>query len=99
VAGDVGEEDEEDIAMNSWQLEEAQRRFNKVVELAIERGPQLITRRGEKVAVVISYEEYVRTASTKKPQSKLSEFFRTSPLANFDIDLNRDKGLPREAGK
>lgn len=96
MVGDVGSETKTDISMNTWRLKEAKRKLSQVVDLAIERGPQLITRRGKKVAVVISHEEYM---TAKKPQSKLSEFFRTSPLAKFDIDLNRDKGLPSEPGQ
>ena len=82
--------------MKTWQLEEAKRNFSKVAKLALEQGPQLITRRGEKVAVVISYDEYTRA---RKSHPKLSEFFRTSPLAKIDIDLSHDKSLAREAGK
>jgi prevent-host-death family protein len=79
-----------------WQLEKAKRKFRKVVELAIKQGPQLITDRGEKVAVVIAYDEYARS---KNSYSKLSEFFRASPLTKVNLDLSRDKSLPREAGK
>jgi len=71
--------------MNTWQLEEAKRKFSKVIKLALEQGPQLITRQGEKVAVVISYKEFARTT---KPQTKLSEFFRNSPLAKMNVDLS-----------
>jgi prevent-host-death family protein len=56
-------------------------------------GPQLITRRGEKTAIVMSYEEYVQM---KTSQTKLSEFFRASPLTKVNLNLKRDKSLPRE---
>ena len=76
-----------------WQLQEAKNKFSEVIELALKQGPQLITRRGQKTAVVISYREY---AKTKKSQGTLSEFFRSSPLA--DIGLERDKSLPHDEG-
>jgi prevent-host-death family protein len=76
-----------------WQLQEAKNKFSEVIELALKQGPQLITRRGQKTAVVISYMEY---AKTKKSQGTLSEFFRSSPLA--DIELERDKSLPHDEG-
>ena len=38
--------------MKTWQLEEAKRNFSKVVKLALEQGPQLITRRGEKLPLL-----------------------------------------------
>ncbi|MEP7135438.1 MAG: type II toxin-antitoxin system Phd/YefM family antitoxin [Chloroflexota bacterium] len=82
--------------MSTWQLKEAKRNLSKVIKLALEQEPQTITRRGEKVAIVISYNEYLRAI---KPQIKLSEFFRKSPLAKTDIDLSHEKSLPRETGK
>jgi len=65
-----------------WQLQEAKNKFSEVIELALKQGPQLITRRGQKTAVVISYREY---AKTKKSQGTLSEFFRSSPLADIEL--------------
>jgi prevent-host-death family protein len=75
----------------TWQLQDAKNKFSEVIAQAIKQGPQLITRRGEKVAVVVSYSEYEKLC---KSQGKLSEFFRTSLLAG--IDLARAKSLLRE---
>jgi prevent-host-death family protein len=79
-----------------WQLQDAKNKLSEVVERALRDGPQLITRRGEKTVIVISYEEYLRM---KKSQLKLSEFFRASPLTKVDLDLRRDKSFPRENTK
>ncbi len=79
-----------------WQLQDAKKKFSEVVERALNDGPQLITHHGEKTAVVLSYEEY---SKMKKPQTKLSEFFRASPFAKIDLDLKRDKSRPREEAK
>lgn len=70
----------------SWQIQEAKNKLSEVVEDAIEKGPQILTRRGVEVAVVLSYSEYL---TLKKKQVPLSEFFRKSPLA--DLDLERDR--------
>jgi len=78
----------------TWQIQEAKNKLSEVIAQAIKHGPQLITRRGEKAVVVVSYAEYEKLC---KSQGKLSEFFRASLLAG--IDLARDKSLPRdEAG-
>jgi antitoxin Phd len=78
----------------TWQFQDAKNKFSEVIAQAIKQGPQLITRHGEKTAVVVSYSEYEKLC---KSQGKLTEFFRTSPLAG--IDMARDKSLPRdEAG-
>jgi antitoxin Phd len=74
-----------------WQLQDAKNKLSEVVSRALEEGPQLITKHGEKTVVVISYAEYEKL---RKSQGKLSEFFRASPLAG--VDLTRDKSLPRK---
>ena len=39
---------------HTWQLQEAKNKLSEVVDEAIREGPQVITGRGEEVAVVIS---------------------------------------------
>ena len=76
-----------------WQLQEAKNKFSQVVNEALTKGPQVVTRRGEEVVVIISKEEYGRL---KKSQSSLSEFFRQSPLVGVALDLKRDRTYPRD---
>ncbi|MEW5940556.1 MAG: type II toxin-antitoxin system Phd/YefM family antitoxin [Chloroflexota bacterium] len=82
--------------ITNWQLQDAKNKLSEVIERALKQGPQLITRRGEKAVVVLSYKEF---AQMKKSQAKLSEFFRASPLAKVDLDLRRDKSPWREEAK
>ncbi len=79
--------------MQSWQLQEAKNKLSQVIEEALHQGPQLITRRGAEVAIVLSYAEYQRIAAS---QEKLSTFFRHSPLAAAELDFSRDKSEVRE---
>jgi len=79
---------------NEWQLQDAKNRFSEVINLTLTKGPQLITRRGEKTAVLLSYAEYEKLC---KAQGKLSEFFQESPLAG--VEINRDHSQPREGFK
>ncbi len=76
-----------------WQLQEAKNKFSQVVNEALVKGPQVVTRRGEDVVVIISKEEY---GCLKKSQSNLSEFFRRSPLVGVELDLERDRTYPRD---
>lgn len=76
-----------------WQLQEAKSKFSKVVEEAIARGPQVITRRGVETAVVLSYDDYRSLLLKRK---SLSTFFRESPLVGEDLDLTRDQSGPRD---
>lgn len=72
---------------HTWQLQEAKNRLSEVVDAALEQGPQVITRRGEKTAIVLSYADYRKL---QHQQLKLSEFFRRSPFVGVDLDLARD---------
>lgn len=71
-----------------WQLQEAKNRFSEVVEEALSKGPQVVTRRGVEAVIVLSYTEYRKLLASQK---KLSEFFRQSPLLDIEIDLSRDR--------
>lgn len=76
-----------------WQLQEAKNKFSKVVDEALAHGPQVVTRHGVETVVIISYDEFRKRQATQKT---LSQFFRESPLAASEVDLERDKSLPRE---
>src|SRR6185436_11941048 len=76
-----------------WQLQEAKNKLSEVVEEALHHGPQVISRRGTEVAVVLSVEEYL---TLKKSQTNLAQFFLESPLRGSNLNLKRDK---RPAGR
>jgi len=76
--------------VQTWQIQEAKNRLSEVVERALLQGPQVITRRGVKVVVVVSYAEYNKMI---KQQKKLSDFLHESPLS--DIELERDRSPAR----
>ena len=77
-----------------WQLQDAKNRFSEVINKALAEGPQVVTRRGEEVAVILSTDEYNRL---KKSKSSLREFFRESPLVGVDLQVERDQSYPRDA--
>lgn len=70
-----------------WQLQEAKSRLSEVIDEALREGPQVITRRGVETAVLLSYADYQKMLSS---QSRLSDFFRQSPLVGAELDLSRD---------
>jgi antitoxin Phd len=74
-----------------WQIQEAKNKLSEVVEEAIQHGPQVISRRGAEVAVVLSYEEYL---TLKKSRTNLAQFFLESPLRGSGLDLKRDRRPP-----
>lgn len=44
--------------MKKWQLQEAKARFSELIEDTLEKGPQVVTRRGIDTAVIVSIEEW-----------------------------------------
>jgi antitoxin Phd len=81
------------MSKDTWQLQEAKNRFSEVVNRALGEGPQIVTRHGEEIVVILSKAEYNRL---QKSQISLLDFFRQSPLVGIDLDLKRDQSLPRE---
>ena len=79
--------------IHSWQLQEAKNKFSRVVEDAVNDGPQIITKHGVEVAIVISFAEYQKMVAAR---GKLSTFFRDSPLVGIELDLSRDKSNARK---
>jgi antitoxin Phd len=71
-----------------WQLQEAKNKFSEVVEEALSKGPQVVTRRGVEAVIVLSYAEYRKLLAS---HTKLSEFFCQSPLKDTGLDLSRDR--------
>jgi prevent-host-death family protein len=76
-----------------WQLQEAKSRFSEVVKDAMSEGPQLITRHGEEVAVLLSAKEY---KTLTRPKGGIVDFFSRSPFAKAGLDLSRPKETARK---
>jgi prevent-host-death family protein len=76
-----------------WQLQEAKNKLSRVIENAVNSGPQIITKRGVEVAIVISYAEYQKMIASR---GSLSAFFRDSPLVGADLHFDRDKSDVRQ---
>jgi prevent-host-death family protein len=69
-----------------WQLQEAKQRFSEVVRQAHDDGPQIVTRHGRDVVVILAVEDYDRL-SGKKPG--LMEFLRAAPYFPDDFEIER----------
>jgi prevent-host-death family protein len=78
-------------AAMAWQIQEAKAKFSELVQKAIDEGPQTVTRRGRGVVVVLSAEEF--DLMTKR-QIDLKDLLPY--LAPDEVDLERDKSLPRD---
>ncbi len=74
-----------------WQLQEAKQRFSELVRHARAHGPQVVTRHGEEVAVVVSIEQY-RRLTDQLPNFK--EFLLAAPDLDA-LEIDRPRGPAR----
>ena len=74
-----------------WQVQDAKQRFSELIRTAQVDGPQVVTRHGEEIAVVIDIAEY---RHLKGETSDFKDYLRSGPGFD-DLDLNRTGELPR----
>ena len=73
----------------TWAIQDAKSRFSEVIGMVAEKGPQVVTRRGEPVVVMITYGEYV------KRHRKVPDFvdaLLACPRSDKPIEFERDHG-------
>ena len=73
--------------MAKWQLQEAKQQFSRLVERARTEGPQLVTKNGKEVAVVLDIEEYRRLSGHGGDFKKFLESF---PDVELPIERSRE---------
>jgi prevent-host-death family protein len=76
-----------------WQVQEAKQRFSEVLRAAEAGEPQIVTKHGEEVAVVIDIAEYRRL---RGESLSLMDYLRADPAADADFEVDRRPDLPRE---
>jgi len=75
-----------------WQVQDAKQRFSELIRTAHVAGPQVVTRYGEEIAVVIDIAEYRRL---KGETAEFKEYLRSG--SGFDaLDLDRVAERPRD---
>lgn len=80
----------------NWQLQDAKNRFSEVVSKAMREGPQTVTLRGNRAAVVVSAEDYDRLTAAKPT---LADHLLSGPAWDdaFVVDVNtRHTSGPRD---
>ena len=76
-----------------WQLQEAKSRFSELVETAMRKGVQTVTRHGKPAVVIMSAEEYRRTAV---PRKSLAAALRACPEDLTPLVGRRPKQIARK---
>ena len=78
-----------------WQLQDAKNRFSEVVNEAEREGPQIVTRRGAKTAVVLSYKDY-RKLSARGRGASLIDALLSAPKVRGGLRVARSRDLGRK---
>ena len=78
---------------HAWSVADAKARLSDLLDHAINDCPQVITRRGRQVAVVVSIEEWRRKSNRS---GSLADFLAASPLRDSDLDIERADGTSRD---
>lgn len=74
-----------------WQVQEAKQRFSELVRSARTDGPQIVTRHGEAIAVVIDIAEYRRL---RGEVVDFKDYLRAGPSFD-DLEIVRSTEPPR----
>ena len=77
----------------AWKLQDAKAQFSKVVEDALTKGPQVVTRHGEEAVVVVAIEEYKELVSGKP---SFTDFLLSFPKISVQKVFERQKDFPRD---
>ncbi len=77
----------------AWQLQEAKQRFSELVRRTLADGPQVVTRHGEEVVVVVAATDF---RSRSEPDADFAAFLLNGPDLDL-LDLERRGEPPRAA--
>ena len=80
----------------TWQLQEAKNRLSEVVDLALEEGPQTVTRHGKAIVVIVAKDDFDRRRRGRSTRGTILGFLRRLSFARSGVDLERDKDVDRD---
>jgi prevent-host-death family protein len=76
-----------------WTVAEAKAKFSELIDKALSRGPQIVTRSGRKAVVIVAADEWERKT---RRTGNLAEFLAASPLRGSGLKVRRSRdGLRR----
>ena len=74
-----------------WQVQDAKQRFSELIRTARTDGPQVVTRHGEEIAVVIDIADYRHLTGET---AEFKDYLQSGPDFD-DLDLARSDEHPR----
>lgn len=80
--------------MSQWKVQDAKARFSELLNTALKKGPQVVTRRGVEAAVVVPIEEWNRLQKAARPSLKA---LLLAPEPRFDDFVPERRKLRRRS--
>lgn len=76
----------------TWSLQDAKNRFSAVAAMAADGEPQVVTRHGHPLVVIISYETYRERISPESKKNIAEAFMECPVTVDFDSLIPPRKG-------
>jgi len=73
----------------TWQVQDAKARFSELLNAAIKKGPQVVSRRGVETAVLVPIDEWERLQKAARPS--LKEWLLAPEPRCDDLTVERGK--------
>lgn len=74
--------------MTIWQIQEAKNKFSELIDKTLSEGPQIVTKHGTEVAVMMPIDQFRKLTA---PKQRLGDFLMDSPLRNSELVIERDQ--------
>ena len=75
-----------------WPLQEAKNKLSEVIDRAAKGGPQVVTRHGKRVAVIVSAQDFDRMRGAGL---SLWQYLRAAPTKGVHLNIERDRSPGR----
>ncbi|MNL54273.1 type II toxin-antitoxin system [compost metagenome] len=83
--------------MTSWPVQDAKANFDRILEASLADGPQILTRRGDAVAVLVKATEWQQLRAMAKPS--LKDLLFSADARTESLVPARDAAHPRRAAR
>jgi len=77
-----------------WPLQDAKNKFSQVVDSALQGTPQVVTRRGVPVVVVVAAEQYDLLTQKEQTGNGFAAFLLSMPTSEEEADTDENRGQP-----
>jgi antitoxin Phd len=83
------------VKHGTWQVQTAKAQFSELLRRARAEGAQIVTKQGKDDVVILPIEQYRRLTQRSRQPASLFQFFAQSPLADVDLNFERDRDYGR----